>query len=261
MAASFIQNALQVNFDSVLTFPDESMVKIFKALESTGLRGFLVCPSVLYKDDLVAFFAHSLVKENEVISCVQRKFVGISEDQFAEKAHKAAPTENNLAILPMVQYSEPISVVPAASPSARRCNAPKRKLVLQESDEEETVEKPTDKERTAVEQPTVEESFEEIVAKVIRETAEIEMVEIDLEEPVVLKTAGMEPVETERRIDVSAISNDDAVLSSMVLSNEEGPLVEKENEKVKEKETEKDTTDKGKCDTQTHGNQQSGENG
>ncbi|KZV44016.1 hypothetical protein F511_33887 [Dorcoceras hygrometricum] len=56
------------------------MDQMFKALESTGLCGFLGCPSVLYEDDLVAFFAHNLVKENEVISCVQGKFVGISEN-------------------------------------------------------------------------------------------------------------------------------------------------------------------------------------
>ncbi|KZV18106.1 phospholipase D alpha 1-like [Dorcoceras hygrometricum] len=83
MAASLIQNALKVNFDSVLSFPDEGMVQIFKSIESTGLRGFLDCPSVIYEYDFVAFFAHSFVRENEIISCVQRKFVRISEDQFA----------------------------------------------------------------------------------------------------------------------------------------------------------------------------------
>ncbi|KZV58296.1 thylakoid lumenal 16.5 kDa protein, chloroplastic [Dorcoceras hygrometricum] len=47
MASSLIANNLQVKFDSVLTFPEEGMFKMFKALESTGLRGFLGCPSVL----------------------------------------------------------------------------------------------------------------------------------------------------------------------------------------------------------------------
>ncbi|KZV36801.1 hypothetical protein F511_09492 [Dorcoceras hygrometricum] len=83
MATSLIQNALQVNFDSVLSFPDEVMVQMFKYLESKRVRGFLGCPSVLYEDDLVVFFAHSLVREKEVISCVQGKFVGIVEEQFA----------------------------------------------------------------------------------------------------------------------------------------------------------------------------------
>ncbi|KZV35308.1 hypothetical protein F511_40775 [Dorcoceras hygrometricum] len=55
MAASLISNALQGNFDSVLSFPDEGMVAMFKALESTGLRGFLGCPSVLYEQDFGKF--------------------------------------------------------------------------------------------------------------------------------------------------------------------------------------------------------------
>ncbi|KZV29167.1 hypothetical protein F511_37796 [Dorcoceras hygrometricum] len=83
MAASLIQNALQVNFDSVMRFPDEGMVQMFKALESTRLRGFLGCPSVLYEQDLESFFSNAVVHEDSVISYVQRKFVGISKDQFA----------------------------------------------------------------------------------------------------------------------------------------------------------------------------------
>ncbi|KZV30635.1 hypothetical protein F511_11152 [Dorcoceras hygrometricum] len=83
MASSLIANALQVNFDSVLTFPEEGMVKMFKALESTGLCGFLGCPSVLYEQDLEKFFSVAFVKENEVISAVQGKFVGISQEQFS----------------------------------------------------------------------------------------------------------------------------------------------------------------------------------
>ncbi|KZV21078.1 pentatricopeptide repeat-containing protein mitochondrial [Dorcoceras hygrometricum] len=49
-------DALQVNFDSVMSFPNEDMVQMFKGIESNGLRGFLGCLSVL-----VAFFAHSLL--------------------------------------------------------------------------------------------------------------------------------------------------------------------------------------------------------
>ncbi|KZV19900.1 hypothetical protein F511_31603 [Dorcoceras hygrometricum] len=82
MASSLIVNALQVNFDSVLTFPEEGMVKML-ALESTGLHGFLGCPPVLYEQDLKQFFSIAFVKENEVISAVQGKFVGISEELFA----------------------------------------------------------------------------------------------------------------------------------------------------------------------------------
>ncbi|KZV22637.1 hypothetical protein F511_13096 [Dorcoceras hygrometricum] len=274
MAASLISNALQVNFDSVMSFPDEGMVAMFKALESTRIRGFLGCPSVLYEQDLESFFSNATVHGDSVISCVQSKYVGIFEELFAgafglptegltsmdevpkdlvydariflspsgepinwskilfkilkemvtksskqakgfaaqicvllkgapdltlgeaktfpplkiltvktvgtyvaknknitaeeeadepvEKVVKKAPvkrrpapavaeptakkkrttmgrdapTENNLAIFQVIQDVEPISIVPATSPSARR-RAPKRKLVLQESDVEE----------------------------------------------------------------------------------------------------------------------------
>ncbi|KZV36040.1 zinc finger protein CONSTANS-LIKE 5-like [Dorcoceras hygrometricum] len=66
MAASFISNDLQVNFDSVLGFSEnEGMVNVFKSLESTGLHGLLGYPFVLYEDDLVSFFANSVVKDDE----------------------------------------------------------------------------------------------------------------------------------------------------------------------------------------------------
>ncbi|KZV25597.1 hypothetical protein F511_33981 [Dorcoceras hygrometricum] len=81
MASYLIANAIQINFNSVLDFPDnEGMVNMFKALESTGLRGFLGCPSVLYEQALEKFFDTAFVRENEIISAVQGKFVGISEE-------------------------------------------------------------------------------------------------------------------------------------------------------------------------------------
>ncbi|KZV55919.1 hypothetical protein F511_24813 [Dorcoceras hygrometricum] len=83
MAASIIQNAIQINFDSVLGFSDEGMVTMFKTLESTGLRGFLGCSSAIYEGDLETFFSNALVRENAVISSVQGTFIEISEEQFA----------------------------------------------------------------------------------------------------------------------------------------------------------------------------------
>ncbi|KZV27859.1 hypothetical protein F511_38257 [Dorcoceras hygrometricum] len=329
MSSSLIANALQVNFDSVLTFPKEGMVKIFKALESTGFRGFLGCPSVLYEQDLEHFFSTAFVRENEVISAVQGKFIGISEEQFArngdqvikasqglysldlcfvegcsksnpgrgedlpttensysedrcqgvpnltlgeaktfpplkilivktvvkyvaknknittdedepvekvvkkaatkrrpapaavEPASKkkrttvgrAAPAEMDLAMVPVVQNPEPISVVPAVTPRAQRLRAPKRKLVFQGESDDETI--------------------ENIIKQVLTEIAEVEDVETYLEEPVVMKTAGTDPIETESRIDVSTITNYDEERSLKVLSNEERPLVETEKEKEK----------------------------
>ncbi|KZV57132.1 hypothetical protein F511_42014 [Dorcoceras hygrometricum] len=108
---------------------------------------------------------------------------------------RAAPTEKSFALVPVATEAEPISIVPAASPSARRRRASKRKFVLQESDKEVSV--------------------EEIVSKVIAAEMEIE--------------------EMESRIDVSSITNYDEVISFKVLSNEEGPLLETPLSKVLER--------------------------
>ncbi|KZV33443.1 hypothetical protein F511_17759 [Dorcoceras hygrometricum] len=84
MASSVIANALQVNFDSVLGIPNnDGMVKMFRDLESTGLRGFLGCPSFLYEKELEQFFDNALVKDNEVLCVIHDKVVVITEERFA----------------------------------------------------------------------------------------------------------------------------------------------------------------------------------
>ncbi|KZV34454.1 hypothetical protein F511_21229 [Dorcoceras hygrometricum] len=102
---------------------------------------------------------------------------------------RAAPAEKDLAMVPVVQNPEPISIVPAATPKAPRRRAPKRKFVLQEGFDDEIV--------------------DNIIRQVIAETAEIESGEPDLEEPVVTETTETVNVETESRIYVSAIINYD----------------------------------------------------
>ncbi|KZV14678.1 hypothetical protein F511_40250 [Dorcoceras hygrometricum] len=84
MASAFITNALQVNFDSVLGIQDnEGMVQMFRALEATGLRGFLGCPSVLYEQELEQFFDTAMVQDGDVTCAVSGKYVAISETRFA----------------------------------------------------------------------------------------------------------------------------------------------------------------------------------
>ncbi|KZV34652.1 ABC transporter-like domain containing protein [Dorcoceras hygrometricum] len=74
MASSFTTTALQVNFDSVLGIADNAeMVNMFKALESTGIRGFLGCPSVLYDQELEQFFDTALVQDNDITGVVSGK--------------------------------------------------------------------------------------------------------------------------------------------------------------------------------------------
>ncbi|KZV24687.1 short chain dehydrogenase [Dorcoceras hygrometricum] len=83
MASDFITNALQVNFEYVLGISDnDKMVNMFKALESTGLRGFLGCPSVLYEQELEQFFDTTLVQDGDITYVVSGKYVAIPEDRL-----------------------------------------------------------------------------------------------------------------------------------------------------------------------------------
>ncbi|KZV19218.1 hypothetical protein F511_38008 [Dorcoceras hygrometricum] len=71
MAASLIHNAIQIYFNSVFSTADEGMVQMFKALDSSGLRGFLGCYSAIYEAALVDFFHIASVRDNKVTSVVQ----------------------------------------------------------------------------------------------------------------------------------------------------------------------------------------------
>ncbi|KZV16414.1 glutamic acid-rich protein-like [Dorcoceras hygrometricum] len=83
MASDLIKNASQIYFDSVFGMEDEGMVRMFKALESSGLRGFLGCSPAIYEAALVEFFQNDSVRDGKVISIVQGKAVEISEESFA----------------------------------------------------------------------------------------------------------------------------------------------------------------------------------
>ncbi|KZV36822.1 hypothetical protein F511_03546 [Dorcoceras hygrometricum] len=84
MASSFITNALQINFDYVLGIQDnEGMVNMFKALEDSGLRGFLGWPSVLCEQELAQFFDTAIVQDGDITCAVSGKYVEISESTFA----------------------------------------------------------------------------------------------------------------------------------------------------------------------------------
>ncbi|KZV37750.1 Transcripteion factor [Dorcoceras hygrometricum] len=58
MAASFSVNTLQVDFESVLAMEHSGMVDMFKALENTGLKGFLNATGSVYEAAVVVFFAY-----------------------------------------------------------------------------------------------------------------------------------------------------------------------------------------------------------
>ncbi|KZV45496.1 hypothetical protein F511_07999 [Dorcoceras hygrometricum] len=83
MASALINNASQIYFDSIFWMENEGMVKMFKALESSGLKGFLGCSSVIYEAALVEFFLNSSVRDDKVVSTVQGKSVEFTEEVFA----------------------------------------------------------------------------------------------------------------------------------------------------------------------------------
>ncbi|KZV16304.1 splicing factor 3B subunit 1-like [Dorcoceras hygrometricum] len=83
MASALINNASQIYFDSVFRMENEGMVKMFKALESSGLKGFLGCSSGIYEAALVEFFQNASVQDEKVVSTVQVKSVEFNEEVFA----------------------------------------------------------------------------------------------------------------------------------------------------------------------------------
>ncbi|KZV25211.1 myosin-11-like [Dorcoceras hygrometricum] len=72
--------------DDLVAFFSHNLVRENAVLNgdesSADADSWLQHVTVLYEDDLVAFFSHNLVRENAV-SCVQGKFVEISEERFA----------------------------------------------------------------------------------------------------------------------------------------------------------------------------------
>ncbi|KZV52501.1 delphilin-like [Dorcoceras hygrometricum] len=55
-----------------------------KALEASGLRGFLGCESVLYEKELEQFFDTTLVQNGDITGAVSGKFFSVSQSRFAE---------------------------------------------------------------------------------------------------------------------------------------------------------------------------------
>ncbi|KZV57164.1 dystroglycan-like [Dorcoceras hygrometricum] len=83
MAASFYSNSVHVDFESALAIGEPDMVSMFQALIASGLQGFLVCPTVVYEEALVEFFANGTVRDGLLVSTVNGA-VEISEKLFAE---------------------------------------------------------------------------------------------------------------------------------------------------------------------------------
>ncbi|KZV54835.1 hypothetical protein F511_39140 [Dorcoceras hygrometricum] len=89
--ASFAVNALQVNFESVLSMEDAGMVSMSRILEKSGLRGFLGILGSVFEEALNQFFANASVIAGKIVSTVTKRKMVITQDVFSEIFH--FPTE------------------------------------------------------------------------------------------------------------------------------------------------------------------------
>ncbi|KZV34284.1 histidine kinase 2-like [Dorcoceras hygrometricum] len=83
MASSLFVNTLQVDFTSVLTMEHARMVRMFKTLEDTGLRGFLEGTTPVFESAVVEFFSNARVLAGTIVSTVCGKKLVVTEDIFS----------------------------------------------------------------------------------------------------------------------------------------------------------------------------------
>ncbi|KZV33495.1 hypothetical protein F511_38154 [Dorcoceras hygrometricum] len=122
MASVFIINSYQINFESVLMIPDhDGMLNMFKALEASGLRGFLGCESVLYEKELEQFFDTALVQGDDITGAVSGKYFSISKARFAQIFE--LPTER------LVNFSEGVTTATDSLEFKSRFNTLDAKLL------------------------------------------------------------------------------------------------------------------------------------
>ncbi|KZV15759.1 hypothetical protein F511_32157 [Dorcoceras hygrometricum] len=96
--AYFTVNALQVNLESVLSMDNAGMVKMFKSLEESGMRGFLGVSGSVFEGALIEFFANAKVIVGTIVSTAANWKMVVTKDLFREKFQ--LPTEG------MVSFSE-----------------------------------------------------------------------------------------------------------------------------------------------------------
>ncbi|KZV16906.1 hypothetical protein F511_23905 [Dorcoceras hygrometricum] len=83
MACSPFINTLQVDFASVLAMEHTCMVRMFKSLEDTGLRGFLEGTTYVFENAVTEIFANAKVVAGTIISTVCNRKLAVIEDIFS----------------------------------------------------------------------------------------------------------------------------------------------------------------------------------
>ncbi|KZV31216.1 hypothetical protein F511_09410 [Dorcoceras hygrometricum] len=84
MASVLFVNALQVNFASVLTMEHNGMVKRFKSLKDSELKGFLEASGSVYEEAVLEFFTNAKVLAGTIVSLVGARNIAITKDTLIE---------------------------------------------------------------------------------------------------------------------------------------------------------------------------------
>ncbi|KZV27162.1 hypothetical protein F511_21669 [Dorcoceras hygrometricum] len=83
MASSHFINTLQVDFASILAVEHTGMIRMFKSLEYTGLRGFLEGTTSVFETAVTEFFVNARVIAGTIISTVCNRKMVVTEDIFS----------------------------------------------------------------------------------------------------------------------------------------------------------------------------------
>ncbi|KZV22070.1 hypothetical protein F511_35362 [Dorcoceras hygrometricum] len=80
------------------------MLKVFKALESSGLRGFLGCSTAIYEVDLLEFFDNAKVESDTVVKHCWGNQGAITEEIFTDVFQ--LPTEELIIVTELPERME-----------------------------------------------------------------------------------------------------------------------------------------------------------
>ncbi|KZV18949.1 hypothetical protein F511_03465 [Dorcoceras hygrometricum] len=84
MAALFFVNIMQVNFESVFVMKHDGMVKMFKSLEDTGLKGFLEASDLVYEGAVIELITNTKVITGTIVSSMGNRKIALTKDVFTE---------------------------------------------------------------------------------------------------------------------------------------------------------------------------------
>ncbi|KZV22883.1 hypothetical protein F511_08863 [Dorcoceras hygrometricum] len=106
MASSLFVNTLHVEFTSVLTMEHGGMVRLFKTLEDTGLRGFLEGTTPIFESAVVEFFSNARVIAGTIVSTVFGQNLVVTEEIFSRTFKLPTEGMQNFSGIPNERITE-----------------------------------------------------------------------------------------------------------------------------------------------------------